>query len=87
VPNRYSQSYTTEYRTLEHYRDGLESDHFHSIARFNQPDRHRRRFDRNDRMVEVRSVANSDSDFSGYHDIDERNGVLFPSPNYCLRIS
>jgi hypothetical protein len=29
-------------------------------------------------MVEVRSVANSDSDLSGYHDIDERNGVPLP---------
>jgi uncharacterized membrane protein len=29
-------------------------------------------------MVEVRSVANFDGDFSGYHDTDERNGLLFP---------
>jgi hypothetical protein len=29
-------------------------------------------------MVEVRSVASSDSDQSGYHDTDERNGFPFP---------
>jgi hypothetical protein len=29
-------------------------------------------------MVEVRCVASSDSDLSGYHDTDERNGFPFP---------
>ena len=57
---------------------GLSLTTFTLLHVFNQPDRHRRRLDRNDRMVEVRSVANSDSDLSGYHDIDERNGVPLP---------
>ena len=68
----------TEYRIYGHHHVGHESEHFHIIARSSQPDRHRRRPDRNDRMVEIRSVANRDSDLPGDHHINERDRLSFP---------